>query len=81
MRKKLALLHNRLLLSPITMSLIYPASANSWRIYLYYPVRWLDVLMHYSKSLWVMLRGDPKASALVENTNQSLELHDWLMSG
>ena len=78
---KIALTRARLLPSPQTMALKYPARANSWRIYLYYPVRWLDLLWHYGASLWRMIRGDQKTRSLAEQTNQIMELHDWLMSG
>jgi len=75
--RKLALIRDRLLLSRESMAGMYPAPANSWRIYLYYPMRWKDVLAHHSAMLWRLARGDLKTRAAVRNS----AMDDWMMSG
>jgi hypothetical protein len=52
--------------------------ANSWRIYLYYPVRWKEALVNKVAMLWRLMRGDPKTTASIERFNQSIPLRDWL---
>ena len=78
---KLALIRERLLPPRETMARWYPAPVNSWRIYLYYPVRIMDILVKHRATLWQLARGNPKARAIAEHTNQVIELRDWLMSG
>ena len=78
---KLALIRERLLPSRETMARWYPAPVNSWRIYLYYPVRIKDILVKHRATLWQLARGNPKARAIADHTNQIMELRDWLMSG
>jgi hypothetical protein len=78
---KLALLRERLLLSREVMALMYPAPANSWRIYLYYPVRIRDVLRRHGATFWRLIHGNSQTYAAVEHANQVAALRDWLMSG
>jgi len=40
----MGVMRESLLLSREAMALRYPASANSWRIHLYYPLRFRDIL-------------------------------------
>jgi hypothetical protein len=79
--RKVLLIRDSLLPSRKTMAGMYPAPANSWRIYLYYPVRWKDVLMRYSGLLWRLSRGDSKTQSEVVRNNQVSNLLEWLMSG
>jgi len=81
LRKKIELIRYRLLPPRETMALMYPAPANSWRIYFYYPVRLRDVLVRHGATLWQLARGDSKAQAFAEHTNQITSLRDWLISG
>ncbi len=81
LRSKLALIRSRLLPSRESMARQYPASADSWRIYLYYPVRIKDILVGRGAALWQLARGDPKMQAIAEHTNQVVALRDWLISG
>jgi hypothetical protein len=76
---KLALLRKRLLPSRETLSLQYPAPANSWRIYLYYPVLLKDYLVMYGAELWGLVRGDSKIQAAANHSNQISALRDWMM--
>ncbi len=67
-------------LSRERMTLIYPAPANSLRIYLYYPVRIKDVLARQGATLWRLAHGDPQTQAAAARTNRVTALRDWLMS-
>lgn len=78
--RKLALICNRLLLSREAMAGIYRVPANSWRIYLYYPVRWKELLVRHSGLLRRLVRGDPKTQAEAERANQFTALFEWLRS-
>ena len=77
---KIVIICNSLLPSRESMAIMYPAPANSWRIYLYYPVRIKDVLARHGAMLWRLARGDPKTRASAERTNQVTALRDWLMA-
>jgi hypothetical protein len=81
LRSKLALLHDRLLPPHETMARLYPVPVNSWRIYLYFPVHIKNILVKRGAALWRLVRGDPKAHAIADHTNQIKALRDWLMSG
>ncbi len=74
------LIRDSLLPSRESMAVMYPSPENSWRIYLYYPMRLKGVLTRYSATLWWLARGDPKTQAAVARTNQVTALRDWLMS-
>ncbi len=78
---KLAHLMATLFPSREYMAFRYPAPANSWRIYLYYPVRWRYLLREHGARLGRLLRGDSQARAAAERTNQITSLREWLMSG
>lgn len=77
----LRFLRDRLFLPRKTMSLIYPAPADSWRIFLYYPVRVRDVLRRHGKTAWRTARGDCQARTAAAETNRITKLKDWLLSG
>lgn len=77
---KIAIIRDSLLLSRERMATLYPVPVNSWRIYLYYPVRIKDVLVRHGATLWRLARSDPKARAAAERINQVTALLDWLMS-
>jgi len=79
--RKLALARDRLFPAREAMALKYPAPANSWRIYLYYPARILYVLLRHGATLWGLVRGDPKTRTAAEHTNEVTALREWLMSG
>jgi hypothetical protein len=81
LRRKLDLIYKRLLPSRETLSLWYPAPANSWRIYLYYPIRVKDVLVRHGAALWRLIRGDSKTQTTAEHSNRVSNLHDWMMLG
>lgn len=78
---KLALLRERLFPSREIMSLMYPKPADSWRIYLYYPVRIRDLFRRHGIIFWRMLRSNSQTLAAARSANEAASLKDWLMSG
>jgi hypothetical protein len=78
---KLAILRGILLPSRETMACMFLAPANSWRILLYYPLRWKNALAQHSATLWRLARGDPQTQAAAVRSNVVTTLRDWLMSG
>ena len=78
---KIATIFRSFFQSRESMATMYPAQANSWRIYLYYPIRFKDVLKRHIAMQWRLVRADSKILNQVERTNNIIELHDWLMSG
>ena len=79
--QKLVLVHEHLLPSLQRMAEIYPVSADSWRIYLYYPKRWVEAIANNGVILWKLACGDSKTRRNVVHNNQINELRDWLISG
>lgn len=75
-----SLVRDSLWLSRETMARMYPAPANSWRIWLYYPVRVKDALARHHTTVWGLARGDVDVRAAAARTNAASELRDWLMS-
>ncbi len=53
----------------------YPVSPNSPKIYLYYPVRFKDVLVRHGRTAWRILWKDPEIAPLTKRTRDLLE---WL---
>ena len=67
-------------LSRKTMSLMYSVPADSWRIFLYYPLRVKDLFTRHSRSAWSLLQGDSAARRSAEKLNETLQLREWLLS-
>lgn len=80
-REKLALFFKVVLPSAGALARMYHLPPGSRGIYLYYPVRWRDLLRHYGRSTWRMLWGDKEALALGNNEHQRMALREWLRSG
>ncbi|MBL0226573.1 MAG: nucleotidyltransferase family protein [Geobacteraceae bacterium] len=62
------------------MSRKYPAPADSFRIYLYYPARILDLLRRHGRTGWLLLRRNQGVIGLVKQEKEIAHLRDWLMS-
>lgn len=56
----------------------YGVPAASWRIYLYYPVRWAELLWTYGAQVMRMLLHRPDVEAAIRRENR---LDDWIVSG
>ena len=72
---KARLILQRFFPSQSEMALAYPADSNSWRIYLYYPVRFVTLLSRYSQRMWMLWRGDGQLQA---HAQRQLSLSQWL---
>ena len=57
------------------MSAMYPPPPDSPRLYLYYGVRFKDLLVRYLGVLWRLVRGDEEVVSLIERRNA---LREWL---
>ena len=57
--QRLRLVWRQLFLPPQEIARRYPVRPNSWKVFLYYPVRWRDLLRYRSPLAWGLLRRDP----------------------
>jgi hypothetical protein len=80
LREKAALVLRSAFPSPGVMAQTYPAPPDSKRIYLYYPVRWRDLLRRYGRSAWRLLHRDEAMMVLAERELQKTALMEWLAS-
>lgn len=75
----------QIFLSPQEIARRYPVRPDSWKLPLYYPVRWRDLLIHRTRQTWALLRRDPHAvaQAEVKYNRQSDEdqLISWVLGG
>lgn len=78
--QKLGILWASWLLPRDEMSRMYPASADSWRIYLFYLVRLFDISKRHLASWLTLLGADYEAKEEATKLEQKLALQDWLMS-
>jgi len=74
---KLQAIWNILFPPPQHVASRYGLPLDSKRAYLYYPVRWVNLVYLYSRQLWRLLRRDQAALALAKKGNT---LADWLLS-
>lgn len=76
-RSRVAYLLKNLFPSPMVVSRRYAADPDSWRIYLYYPIRCKDLFMEGAKTAWRILRGNDASTKWTERENA---LEDYLTS-
>jgi hypothetical protein len=60
------------------MAGIYPVAFSSWRIYLYYPVRWKDLFLKYGRVVWQLLRRDERLVTVTERESRINALLEWM---
>jgi hypothetical protein len=77
-RAKLAVLGQTLAPSRAAMARIYGTRAGSPRTYLYYPVRWADLVLRYGRQAWGLARGDSRAREELRAVSARSALHEWL---
>lgn len=77
--EKLHLICTRLLPPRRNLALLYPAPADSWKIFFYYFVRARDITVKFAPYLWGMIFGNSQARAITERTNAAAQLGEWLM--
>jgi hypothetical protein len=63
------------------MAVMYPARPDSWRVYLYYPVWFKDLLRQYGGIAWSWVRGDVQTRIATERSRKLMSVRYWLMSG
>lgn len=62
------------------MARIYGTRADSSRVYLYYLVRWVDLLRRYGRHAWGLWRGDHHTHDDLRAMSERAALNDWLRS-
>jgi hypothetical protein len=72
---KLASLHHTFFPSRVSMAQTYPVPVGSWRLLLYYPVRFQDLWTRQGRTLWRLLRRD---KALTSEVRQEAHLREYL---
>ena len=60
------------------MARIYRTPPDSTRIYLYYPLRWMDLLLRYGRHAWGLWRGDHHTRDDLRAASERTALADWL---
>jgi hypothetical protein len=75
---KLGVLLHTLYPSRTAMARIYRMPAGSSRIYLYYPVRWADLLLRYGRHAWGLWRGDHRTRDQLRAVAERSALREWL---
>lgn len=59
----------------------YFVSQNSWRIFLYYPVRIKDLWLRYGRIYWDLITGKNKTVDRANRQYQNDTFKEWLLSG
>jgi len=65
----------RIFISRVLIARRYSIPPASWRVYLYYPVRLVDLIVRKRRILWRIFRGKPDTVILVERKNTMVK---WL---
>ena len=80
LRDKVSLFIKGLFIPREAMARLYPAPADSIRIYFYYFVRLRDLFRVYGRDVWRWLRRDKGMQAFAKEGNDLTTLKDWLTS-
>lgn len=75
---KLTVLRHTFYPSRVAMGRIYRTSPDSTRIYLYYPLRWVDLLLRYGRHAWGLWRGDHRTHDELRAVSERAALREWL---
>ena len=78
LNSKFSVLLNTLYPSPAAMARIYRTPPGSRRVYLYYPVRWADLLLRYGRHAWGLWRGYDRAQSELRAVTERAALTEWL---
>jgi len=78
LRAKLSVLRGTLYPPRSAMARIYETSADSRRIYLYYPLRWVDLVRRFGRHAWGLWRGDRRTHGELRVVTERAALRDWL---
>jgi hypothetical protein len=80
LREKIVLFLKSVFPSGEAMARMYHVPPDSNWIYLYYPLRWKDLLMQYSCPAWRMVHRHKTTVDLAKRENQKAALREWLRS-
>lgn len=75
---KLTVLRHTFYPSRGALGRIYQTSPDSTRIYLYYPLRWADLLLRYGRHAWGLWRGDHRTHDELRAVSEREALREWL---
>ena len=75
---KLAVLRRTLVPPRPAMARIYRTPADSRRLYLYYPLRWVGLVKRYGHRAWGLLRGDRRTYEELRAVSERAALGEWL---
>lgn len=78
--KKANLILKRIFIPKMTMARLYNISPKSWKIHVYYPLRFLDLLKAYSGMGWRLLRHERLALEKARQENEAVRFTEWLTS-
>lgn len=81
LHSKVGVLLNTLCPPRAAMARIYGTPPDSARIYLYYTVRWMDLLLRYGRHAWGLWRGDHRAHDDLRVVSERTALSDWMRRG
>jgi putative nucleotidyltransferase-like protein len=78
LRKKVGVVLETLFPSRWAMRRMYPASGNRKWVWVFYVLRWRDLLRKYGRSFWAVVSGDERTKSLVRWEHERARLMDWL---
>ena len=78
--KKADLILKRIFIPKMTMARLYNISPKSWKLPVYYPLRFLDLLKAYSGMGWRLLRHERLALEKARQENEAVRFTEWLTS-
>jgi putative nucleotidyltransferase-like protein len=77
-KAKVGVMLHTMYLPRAAMARIYGTRADSSRVYLYYLVRWADLLLRYGRHAWGLWRGDHHVHDDLRAVSERTALNDWL---
>jgi hypothetical protein len=80
LRKKAGVLVDTMFPSRRVMHRMYPASVDQRWFYLFYVLRWRDLLRKYGRSFWAVACRDERTLSLVRWEHERARLMEWLKS-
>jgi hypothetical protein len=76
--EKVSVVAGRIFPNRKEMARLYPVEPDSTKVFLYYPVRFRDLLVRYGRGFWRMFARDKATMESVEHRMKGEELRKWL---